>query len=399
MMVWSVLRRAPGGAPCRAAVLGTQERGGSRGRSVSGRFLAVALVLSSCGGGNSTPAASTPPSPIDLAQPWVSAVPGDVGLDPLLLGRATENAAAIPRFRSLLVVRHGKLVVERYFGGATPETRFDVRSVTKSVVSLLVGQVLEATKISGTDATVGDYVGPPYVLDPGDRAVTIKELLTMTSGYQWNEEQGDDYNLWIVSPDHVQFLLDRAQTGPPGPFTYNSAAVHLLGLVVQLATGTPLASLADQRLFQPIGIRSAIWEELERGTVNGGSGLQLTGQDLARLGQLMVQQGRSGSQQVVPAGWIGTATTPQFPWRDTVGAQRSVTYGYLWWVADPPSTQAFFAWGYGGQFVYVVPSLDLVIVTTTEWRGLSADNLTPRGIAAAVLGVIVNDIVPAALPH
>jgi CubicO group peptidase (beta-lactamase class C family) len=116
------------------------------------------------------------------------------------------------------------------------------------VVSLLVGQALEATQISGTDATVGDYLDPPYVLDPGDRAVTIKEFLTMTSGYQWNEEQGDDYNLWIVSPDHVQFLLDRAQTGPPGPFTYNSAAVHVLGLIVQLATGTPLASLAEQRL-------------------------------------------------------------------------------------------------------------------------------------------------------
>jgi CubicO group peptidase (beta-lactamase class C family) len=316
-----------------------------------------------------------------------------------LLARATENAAAIPRFRSLLVVRHGKLVVERYFGGATSETRFDVRSVTKSVVSLLVGQALDANQISGMDATVGDYLGPPYVLNPGDRAVTIKELLTMTSGYQWNEEQGDDYNLWIVSPDHVQFLLDRAQTGPPGPFTYNSAAVHLLGLIVQLATGTPLATLADQRLFQPIGIRSAVWEGLERGTVNGGSGLQLTGQDLARLGQLMVQQGRSGAQQIVPAGWISTATAPQFPWRDTDGAQRSVTYGYLWWVADPPSAPAFFAWGYGGQFVYVVPSLDLVIVTTTEWRALGADNLTPLAIAESVLGVIVDDILPAAPAH
>ncbi|HXB56999.1 MAG TPA: serine hydrolase [Vicinamibacteria bacterium] len=316
-----------------------------------------------------------------------------------MLARATENAASIPRFRSLLVVRHGKLVVERYFGGATSETRFDVRSVTKSVVSLLVGQALDATQISGMDATVGDYLGPPYVLNPGDRAVTIKELLTMTSGYQWNEEQGDDYNLWIVSPDHVQFLLDRAQTGPPGPFTYNSAAVHLLGLIVQLATGTPLATLADQRLFQPIGIRSAVWEGLERGTVNGGSGLQLTGQDLARLGQLMVQQGRSGAQQIVPAGWISTATAPQFPWRDTDGAQRSVTYGYLWWVADPPSAPAFFAWGYGGQFVYVVPSLDLVIVTTTEWRALGADNLTPLAIAETVLGVIVDDILPAAPAH
>jgi len=354
-------------------------------------------IASGCG--TSTPASSPTPVPIDLAQPWVSATPEEVGLDPVLLGKAKADAAAIPRFRALLVVRHGKLAVEEYFGGATLDTQFDVRSVTKSVVSLLVGQALEAGYLPRVDTTVGDYLSPPYLLDPGDRGVTVNELLTMTSGYEWNEDNGDDYNLWINARDHVQFLLDRPQTGPPGPFTYNSAAVHLLGVVVQSATGTPLASLADQRLFQPIGIKSAIWEQLERGMVNGGSGLQLTGQDLARLGQLMLQKGLSGSDQVVPASWIASVTTPQFPWRDTDGAQASATYGYLWWVADPPSAHAFFAWGYGGQFVYVVPALDLVIISTTEWRNLAADNLTPLGIAETVLGVIVNDILPAATPE
>jgi CubicO group peptidase (beta-lactamase class C family) len=113
----------------------------------------------------------------------------------------------------------------------------------------------------------------------------------------------------------------------------------------------------------------------------------------------MLQKGLSGSDQVVPASWIASVTTPQFPWRDTDGAQASATYGYLWWVADPPSAHAFFAWGYGGQFVYVVPALDLVIISTTEWRNLAADNLTPLGIAETVLGVIVNDILPAATPQ
>ena len=367
------------------------------GRST--RLISLLWVIIASGCGTSTPASSPASTPIDLAQPWVAATPGEVGLDPVLLGRATAGAAAIPRFRALLVVRHGKLALEKYFGGATSDTQFDVRSVTKSVVSLLVGQSLEAGDLPGLDTTVGNYLSPPYLLDPGDRAVTVNELLTMTSGYQWNEDTGDDYNLWIRSPDHVQFLLDRPQTGPPGPFTYNSAAVHLLGIVVQLATKTPLASLADQRLFQPIGIKSAVWEQFEQGTVNGGSGLQLTGQDLARLGQLMLQKGQSGSRQVVAASWIASVTTPQFTWRDTDGAQASVTYGYLWWVADPPSAHAFFAWGYGGQFVYVVPALDLVIIATTEWRNLAADNLTPLGMAETVLGVIVNDVLPAAIPQ
>ena len=112
----------------------------------------------------------------------------------------------------------------------------------------------------------------------------------------------------------------------------------------------------------------------------------------------MLQGGRSGSQQMVPVSWVGEITVPSFTWRDTDGAQAGVTYGYLWWVTDSPPAHAYFAWGYGGQFVYVVPALDLVVVTTTEWRHLSADNLTALDLAETVLGVIVNDILPAATP-
>jgi CubicO group peptidase (beta-lactamase class C family) len=359
---------------------------------------AGALASPACSGVGGSVTASSASAPIDLTQAWVSSAPSQVGMDGGLLDRASVDAAAIPRFRGLLVARHGKLVLEDYFGGVGTETPFDVRSVTKSVVSALVGQALDEGKISSLNATVGDYLGPPYVLDSGARAITIQDLLTMTSGYTWDEETGNDYNLWIVSTDHIQYLLNRPQTGPPGPFTYNSAAVHLLGVLVQRASGTPLDSLAEGRLFHPTGITSAKWERFELGTVNGGSGLQLKGEDLLRFGQLMLQEGRSGSQQVVPASWVGEMTAPRFTWRDTDGAQAGVTYGYLWWVADPPTAHAFFAWGYGGQFVYVVPALDLVVVTTTEWRHLSADNLTALELAETVLGVIVNDIVPAATP-
>jgi CubicO group peptidase (beta-lactamase class C family) len=91
-------------------------------------------------------------------------------------------------------------------------------------------------------------------------------------------------------------------------------------------------------------------------------------------------------------------TAPHFGWRDSYGAQRGVTYGYLWWVADAPAVPVAFAWGYGGQFVYVVPSLQLVVATTTEWRGLSVDGLTAVGLAEQVLDVIVTDVIPAAPP-
>ena len=133
-----------------------------------------------------------------------------------MLGRAASDAAAIPRFRSLLVARHGKLVAENYFGGADSSTVFDLRSVTKSVVSMLTGIAIQSGQLPNIDATVGSYVDAPYALDANDRAVSVRQLLTMTSRYQWNESNGDDYNHWVLSGDHVQFLLDRRQTDPDG---------------------------------------------------------------------------------------------------------------------------------------------------------------------------------------
>jgi CubicO group peptidase (beta-lactamase class C family) len=341
---------------------------------------------------------AAPAAAIDLTQPWQVAAPAAVGMDSALVERAAADAAAIPRFRSLLVARHGRLLLERYFAGADATSRFDVRSVTKSIVATLTGLALARGKVSGLEASVGQYFGAPDTLDNGDRAVTVRQLLTMTSGYQWDETTAADYNAWILSTNHIQYLFDRPQTagGPPGPFTYNSAAVHLLGVLLQRATGTPLPDFATEALFAPIGVTSAMWEPLEAG-VNGGSGLQLTGRDLLRVGQLVLQEGRSGERQVVPASWVSAMTTPRFTWREAVGEQGGVSYGYLWWVADGPPVAAVFAWGYGGQFVYVAPTLDLVAVATTDWQGISSDSAA-QGLPVTVLNVIVQNVVAAATP-
>jgi CubicO group peptidase (beta-lactamase class C family) len=173
--------------------------------------------------------------------------------------------------------------------------------------------------------------------------------------------------------------------------------VNLLGVLVQRATGNSLPDFAAEALFAPIGVTSAAWEPLEAGIVNGGSGLQLTGRDLLRVGQLVLQEGRSGERQVVPASWVREMIAPRFTWHETVGEQGGVTYGYLWWVADGPPVPAVFAWGYGGQFVYVAPTIDLVAVATTEWQGISSDSAA-QGLPGTVLNVIVHDVVAAATP-
>jgi CubicO group peptidase (beta-lactamase class C family) len=166
-------------------------------------------------------------------------------------------------------------------------------------------------------------------------------------------------------------------------------------VLLESAEGEPLPEYAEQALFAPAGISSARWEALEFGTVNGGAGLSLTARDLLRIGQLLLQEGRSGDRNVLSAAWVRAMTAPRFSWREDVGPQSGVSYGYLLWVADGTPHPAYFAWGYGGQFVYVVPSLDLVVVTTTEWRDFTSEE-EADDLGTSVLDVIVRQVETAA---
>jgi CubicO group peptidase (beta-lactamase class C family) len=351
------------------------------------RCLALALGIALAGS-----SAARERAGIDLAAPWPRAAAREVGMDGPALAAAMTRAAALPRARSLLVARRGRLVLESYFAGADASTLFDVRSVTKSVVGSLAGIALAEGRIALDDSIAG-YLMPRYSLDGEDTSVRIRDLLDMTAGYVWNENDGPDYNIWIASADRVQFLLDRPRASPAGAqFTYNSAAAHLLGVVLELATGVRLPQYADERLFRALGASLVSWEPLDAGTVNGGSGIRLRAQDLLKFGQLFLQRGYSADRSVLPEAWVDEVTRPRFDWRRRYGAQRSVSYGMLWWVADAEPA-AFFAWGYGGQFVYVVPSFELVVVTTTEWRQIS--ETTPLALAEQLLGVIVEGVLPA----
>jgi len=349
-------------------------------------------LAAACG---DAPTVPTMAARVDLSQDWQHASPGDEGITASGLVAAETDAAAIPPFRGLLVARHGRLVGEYYFGGADSTTLFDVRSVTKSVVSALIGIALRDAVLPATTTSIASYLSPSDTLDAVDSAVTVRDLLTMTSGYLWDETTGPDYNSWIVTDNHVQYLLDRPHAYPPGAtFTYNSAAVHTLGVVLQDAAGAPLPQYAAQHLFGAIGVDTVAWEPLDRGTVNGGSGIALRGRDLLKVGQLFLQRGWSGDVSVVPESWVDSVTRPHFAWRTSLGPVQRVTYGMLWWVSDG-NPAAYFAWGYGGQFVFVVPSRDLVVVATTDWQALSTET-TSGELAARVMGVISGDVVPAA---
>jgi CubicO group peptidase (beta-lactamase class C family) len=340
--------------------------------------------------------AAAPGGTIDISDPWTEISPADVAMDSAQLDQAAAQAAAIPRCHALLVARRGSLVLERYFAGVDRETLNDVRSVTKSIVSTLAGIAHQRGLLPNLDTTIAAYLGADYRLDATDSAVTVRDLLTMSSGYQWNETSAE-YNRWrSTAGDHVQFVLDLPNAAPPGTsFAYNSGAVHTLGVLLEHATGLSLPVFADRYLFAPLGIHAVQWEALDPGTVNGGAGIDLRAQDLLRVGQLFLQRGRSGDRQIVPADWVTLATEPYYSWRRSFGPLSDLTYGYLWWVSDTPVDDAYFAWGYGGQFIYVVPGKELVVVATTDWTSIG-DPATADALEAAVLDVIVNGVVPAA---
>ena len=345
-----------------------------------------ALTLAALAACDSAPVPAI--GPLDLAAPWVESPPEAVGLRASALDRAVERMEAIPRARSLLVVGDGRLVTEAAFHGADRATLHDVRSVTKSVVGLLTGIAIERGHLA-LDTPISSVLSDAR-FRPEHDAVTVGHLLTMTGGFEWNELSDDDYARWIRSGEPVGFLLDRPLADTPGTaFTYNSAAVHLLGAVVAEAAGEPLPDFAAEALFEPLGIGPVAWEPSPDGRVNGGAGLDLRARDLARLGQLVLQDGLSGEQAVVSSAWTASSTSPSQPWRSTFGPLRSFTYGRLWWTLDGPPRGAL-AWGYGGQFVLVVPDRDLVLVATTDWRGVSGEPGGADALEQAVLDVLLD---------
>ncbi len=354
-------------------------------------LLSGAMLLGGCG---DSPTSPGPLPPVELAEAWREGPPASEGFRSREVEDAISAAGAIPRMMSLLVVRNGTLVVEEYFRGNHADSLNDLRSVTKSVVSTLTGVSIQAGYLTGLDQTLGEILPDAPFHYPEQRAISIRHLLTMSSGLDWFERGAVGYNDWILSEDRIEYLLSKRILAPPGStFNYNSAAVHLLGVVLEQASGMPLPDLADDLLFGPIGIPRSRWEPLGPHH-NGGAGIDLRPRDLARIGQLFLQNGWSGERQILSESWIRQATAPVFSWRVNYGALRAVSYGFLWWTEDSPWGGAYMAWGFGGQFLFVLPALNMVVVATTEWRGVSADEGSDA-VEEAVLGVIVNGLVRA----
>jgi len=320
------------------------------------------------------------------AAEWPQSAPEAQGMSSVELATMLEGIASDnPGIRSVTVVRHGTVVLDTRISPFARGDRHDVHSCTKSVLSALVGIAIERGDLHGCDTRVLDFF-PGYEiahLDQGKRALTLSHLLTMSAGLK--TEDSYLYN-WSglrkmrASHDWAQYILDLPMVTEPGTrFEYSNGVSQLIAIILQDATGQSVEAYAREHLFGPIGIVDYTWQGSRPDDSWGYSGLGMHPLDMARLGYLYLRGGEWDGVQVVPTNWVRNSTSPQI----TAGTLAK-SYGYQWWVDD----DMFMMQGYGGQFVYVLPARDLVVVFTgalTQRRFFTPRSLLSNYIETAVI--------------
>jgi CubicO group peptidase (beta-lactamase class C family) len=341
------------------------------------RFAAALLMGFTC----VSALAYTPPE--DRADGWPVADAAAAGwnttlFDALATKLADKSHAGIT---SVLVAHRGRLVFETYANGGEPDRLNDMRSATKTLTALLVGAAIDRGRIKDETTTVYPYfrdVVPARGLDRRKAAMTLQDLLTMSSAWECDDENqfssGNEERMYL-SENWTAFALKlplrgyapwnpRPEASPYGrAFSYCTAGSFLLGAIVERATKQPLAQFAREALEQPLGIAQVQWNTATEGVGMGGGGTRYRTRDIAKFGELLRDQGRWQGKPVIAAHWIAAMLTPRAVPRD------NTEYGYqIWRFRFPVQGRDEWVWamsGNGGNYVFVAPQFDLVAVVTS----------------------------------
>lgn len=295
---------------------------------------------------------------------WPTATPEQAGLDS---GKLADALLAlqqkVPDLHSVILIRHGKLVLNAAFYPYDGVTPHDQASVTKSVLTTLVGIAIDQGKLRLDQPALSFF--PDRTIahrDARKERMTVGDLASMTSGLACQREPGEPTQAAMTaSADWVQFVLDLPMAAEPGTtWNYCSPGMHLLSAVLTKATGMTALDFAWQNLFGPLGMQDVIWPADPQGYTRGAGDLMLRPTDAAKLGQLWLNGGVWSGRRIVSQAWVTAASTAQAKTTD-----ENQDYGYGWWMdRQNPAGHVFRADGRGGQFVVVVPSLDVVLATT-----------------------------------
>ncbi|MEX0780198.1 MAG: serine hydrolase [Balneolales bacterium] len=285
---------------------------------------------------------------------------------------------------SILISKNGELIAEEYFRGMHSGQANNIKSASKSILSILTGIAIDQGYLDGIDQTIEEFF-PEYFSEnrnSGKAFITIGDLLTMRAGLQ--STSGRRYGRWVTSSDWIRYALDRPLVGEPGnDRIYSTGTTHLLAVVLARATNMSTLAFANQYLFNPLDIKVHGWDRDPQGNYMGGNNMALLPSDMIKIGQMMMDMGVYNDKRIVSPDWILQSIQP------LTGRGPIDDYGYLWFRRMAGDNHVIYAWGNGGQFIQILPELNAVIAVTSANQSGATRNYSRR-----LMRTLDNDIVP-----
>lgn len=345
---------------------------------------------------------STYTRPPETKDGWHTAGLSDVGLDSHKINKLLFDIhkGEIKNIYAIMVAKDGLLVVDEYFNGANRTNIGLIASTTKSIVSLLLGIALDENTSNKNVNTPLPYFLPAYsdrMQSNGKEDITLYHVLTMTAGLNWDEytyphpDARNPNTQMYSATDPVGFILDRDVQSHPGKrWNYNSGLSVLLGEVIRNLSGEYIDTFAEKHLFIPLQFIRYQWGKHENGTVWSNGDLYIRPRDLAKIGQLVLDNGKWNEQQIVSERWIRESTRPH------IEAHYGLKYGYQWWLGSARyakrQLEVIFGSGTGGQKLFIIPEVDMVVVILSK----VFDNKGGQNRATRIL---TDYVLPAAMPE
>ena len=321
------------------------------------------MVIGSIGGS----AACAQGNAIWPTKEWQTSTPEAQGMESTALARLVEFGTS-RSFDSLLIARHGKIVLDVYYAPYSADIPHAINSATKAVVGTLTAIAAKDGLLDSFDHRMLDFFGDRSLAEVDGRknAITVQNLLDMTSGIDWTEPLSGRPNSVIEmrrSPDWIKFILDRPMSNAPGDsFNYNSGNSQLLSAVITKLTGMDARDYAKAKLFAPLGIDTANWLRDPQLLAIGGFGLAMLPRDMAKIGYLYLRKGEWEGRRLLPPTWIDKVSHASVDMK--LPAEPDLRYSNAFWAL--PNKNVYMAVGYHCQLIMVFPALDIVAVTTAR---------------------------------
>jgi CubicO group peptidase (beta-lactamase class C family) len=282
-------------------------------------------------------------------------------LDPALLSETMARAAQLPRLHALIVAHHGTPVVEKVFRGGGLDRTTNIKSASKSIISALVGIAIARGHIRDVEQPFLPLLGErsPDGLDAKVGTITVGNLLSMQSGL--DRTSGPNYGRWVSSGNWVRYVVSRPFVDEPGgSMLYSTGNTHVLSAILTEVTGKSTLELAREWLGEPLEIQIPAWTRDPQGIYFGGNEMALSPRALLRIGEMYRGGGVYAGKRVVPEAWVRTSWTPKVVGR---GGQL---YGYGWFITQSEGHPIYYGWGFGGQMIYVIPTLAMTVIATSD---------------------------------